>query len=212
MIDHRYQLLAALSGVAIKVIIAFVWERRQLTVTELEPRVGHDKNTVRKALAQLALYGLAGQVISSQETWCLTDKGVQLPLPLDALPAPVTSTSPQDALEGRGENFTTVTTTTALNPDIPTNAAEVAATRENFTANLKALHAHGIMGRKADLIAGLEWTTPDYIDAHVERVHEEGKRLGLAICRMESGDPAPSHEANDRYRYIEGRYADHIYH
>jgi hypothetical protein len=206
-VTHRYQLLAALSGIAIKCIIAFAWERRQLTVTELETRVGHDKNSVRKAMAQLSLYGLAGQVISSQETWCLTDKGFQLPLPLDALPAtaaPVTSTS--------GENFTTVTTTTTLNPDPPANVV-VAATRENFTANIRSLNRHGIMGRKAQNIAELEWVTPEYIDAHVEQVRRDRQRLGLAICRMESGDPAPENQpADDRYGYISGKYADHIQH
>jgi hypothetical protein len=57
-----------------------------MTETELEPRVGHDKSTVRKALAQLALYNLAAKVMGSKETWHLTDIGYQLPLPFDAVP------------------------------------------------------------------------------------------------------------------------------
>ena len=82
---ERYQLMAALTGTAIKVWLVFCWEDRQMTETELEPRVGHDKSTVRKALAQLALYDLVAKVIGCRETWHLTDKGYQLPLPIRAL-------------------------------------------------------------------------------------------------------------------------------
>jgi hypothetical protein len=208
MNDNRYQLLAALSGIAVKCIIAFCWERRQLTITELEPRVGHDKSTVRKALAQLALYGLAGQVIATQETWCLTDKGFQLPLPLDSLPASIMSTD--------GEKFSPLTTTTSILTSSPDEAVVVVAPGgENFTSNLETLHAHGIMGKKAETIAALKWVTPDYIAAHVAKVKLDGQRLGLAIHRMEMGDPKPESEddtTSSWNKYLGGKYADHIDH
>lgn len=215
--NDNYRLLSALNGVAVKCLIAFWWEKRQLTVTELEPRVGHDKNTVRKALAQLALFGLSAKVISSQETWCLTSQGYQLPFPLDTLPAPSGIMSPV------GEKFSphvTTTTTLNLNSDLRTSSSSSSNSGENFTSpqipggdaimeNLATLHSRGIMGKKADKIARLDWVTPDYINAHVDRVTDDGDRLGLAIRRIEDGDPAPE-DRNDRRRYITGKYADHI--
>jgi hypothetical protein len=197
--EFRYQLLAALSGTATKCLLAFWWERRQLTVSELEPRVGHDKNTVRKALAQLALYGLAGQVISSQETWCLTNKGYQLPLPLDAL---------------SGEKNSPLTTTTTLDPSgLNLSSSSSTPGGENFTtdeseayeAALEALFAHNIRGRKAEKLAALEWVTPEYVHAHVAQVKREHQKLGLAIVRMEAGEePAPDpDDAATARRYIE---------
>lgn len=220
--NDNYKLLSALNGIAVKCLIAFWWEKRQLTVTELEPRVGHDKNTVRKALAQLALFGLSAKVISSQETWCLTSQGYQLPL-RDALPTPA------DALMSPvGENFSphVTTTTTAFNPDLRnlTSSSSSSKSGENLTSpqsanvaeNEATLKGRGIMGRKAAAIARLEWVDPDYINAHVDQVQRDGDRLGLAIKRMEDGDPAPKQETVaeswDRLKYISGKYADHIEH
>ncbi len=73
--------------------------------------------------------------------------------------------------------------------------------------NLATLHARGIMGKKADKIARLDWVTPDYINAHVDLVIDEGNRLGLAIRRMEDGDPAPEPEVDERAKYVTGKYA-----
>lgn len=217
--NERYHMLTALKGPAIKCLIALVWEQRQLTVTELETRIGHDKNTVRKALAQLALFGLAGQVISSQETWHLTDKGYQLPLPLNTLPdAGVMSASGE-------KNFHPVTTAAAVNSDLNLRLSSSSSSNsgENFTSpqipggdvimeNLATLHSRGIMGKKADKIAHLDWATPDYINAHVDQVIEDGDRLGLAIVRMEDGDPAPESTVDSWQKYLSGKYADHIEH
>lgn len=219
--NDNYRLLSALNGVAVKCLIAFWWEKHQLTVTELEVRIGHDKNTVRKALAQLALFGLSAKVISSQETWCLTSQGYQLPFPLDSLPAP------SGVMSSGGEKFSPPVTTTAavnLDPDLNSlsnSSSSSSKSGENFTSplipggdviveNLKTLHARGIMGKKADKIARLDWVTPDYINAHVDQVLDDGDRLGLAICRMEDGDPAPETEADERAKYVTGKYADHI--
>lgn len=92
--NERYQLLAALAGPALKCLMVIVWEQRQMTIPELEAYTGHDKNTVRKGLAQLALYGLASPIIASRETWTLTDKGFQLPLPVASLPSGETPIPP----------------------------------------------------------------------------------------------------------------------
>jgi hypothetical protein len=221
--NERYQLLAAINGVAIKCLVAFVWEARQLTITELEPRVGHDKNTVRKALAQLALYGLAAQVISSRETWHPTDKGRQLPLPLEALPS-------------SGENFSPLATTTTaiLNSPSQVNSSSSSNTANGEiltshpeadapqTANLQTLHDCGIMGKKAEHLSALPHVTPELIRAHVDQVKRDGQKLGLAICRLECGDPMPEEDeeghseawiqAHSRERYTGGRYADRIRH
>jgi len=195
--NERYQLLAALNGIAFKCIYAFTWEQRQITVSELEPLVGHDKNTVRKALAQLALYGLASQVIGSQETWCLTDKGYQLPLPLNALAPPGGCQTASGENFTSGEKFSPPTTTTLRDyTKLPLlSSSSSTSGGENFTtdqtANLKACHQDRIFGKKAEKLAGLDWVTPEYIHAHVAQVKRDGQRLGLAIRRIEDGDPAP---------------------
>jgi len=216
--NDRYTMLAALKGTAIKCLIVFCWEQRQLTITEISMYVGHDDSTVRAAMRQLNLYGLAAPVLSSQETWHLTSKGFQLPLPINQL---VTA----------GENFAseeeisplrTTTTAVNLNSDLRNSSSSNSAPGENFSSpvqeplpdhvaeNLATLHSSGIMGKKANLLARLDWVTPDYINAHVDQVLEEGNRLGLAIRRMEDGDPAPESPVEDRRKYISGKYADHI--
>ena len=195
--NESYQLLSALNGVAVKCIFCFVWERRQLTITELEPRVGHDKNTVRKAMRQLALYGLAAEVISSQETWCLTDKGYQLPLPMDALPSGEVRISPSPT--------TTTTVLTSFSPlqvnqvvEVSTRGGEILTTtpltREEEDA-LSALHKVGIMGKKAMELCRLEWITPEYVAGMHARWQSEGRtsrETGLLIKYMSDGDPAPA--------------------
>jgi len=207
----RYRLLAALKGPAIKCVIAFCWERRQLTVNQLVPRVGHDKNTVRVALAQLALYNLAAQVIGTIETWTLTDIGYQLPLPPmlegQTLQDQILQVAPS------GEILTLTTTTTYSPSSSPLdscssskrNNGEILTTEPDdpdYEAALQALHKHNIRGPKAEELAHLEWMTPEYIKAHVEALPR--KDLGLAIYRMTCGDepPEPEHSIADTWRYV----------
>jgi hypothetical protein len=197
--NARYQTLAALKGSALKCLIVFCWERKQLTVTQLSAYVGHDDQTVRSALLQLQLYGLAAPVISSQETWHLTDKGYQLPLPFEEL-------GPGDASPGGERNSLSRTTTTTL---LDPSSSSSTPRGENFSsaqppldspidaavsANLVALHKIGIMGKKAVSLARLEWITPEYIEGSHARWVGEGytqKDTGLLIRYMEDGDPCP---------------------
>jgi len=218
-VNDRYTMLAALKGAAIKCLIVSCWEQRQMTITEISMYVGHDDSTVRAAMRQLHLYGLAAPVLSSQETWCLTSKGYQLPLPLNKL-------APGGGNFASEEEIPPLHTTTAaslnLNPDLTTSSSSSTAGGENSSStvpeplpdhvaeNLATLHSRGIMGKKAALLARLDWVTPDYINAHVDQALNDGDRLGLAIVRMQDGDPAPEPEVDDRAKYISGKYADHI--
>jgi hypothetical protein len=215
--NERYQTLAALTGAALKCLITFLWERRQLTTIELADYVGHDDQTVHKAMRQLQLYGLAAPIISRQETWHLTDKGYQLPLPLDELVSPE---------QTRERNSLVATTTTAINLNSPVKLSSSSSKREEEkfspgqTANLQTLHDCGVMGKKAEHLSALPHVTPELIRAHVDQVKRDGQKLGLAICRLECGDPMPEEEghseawiqAHSRERYTGGRYADRIRH
>lgn len=213
--NERYQTLAALKGPALKCLIVFCWERRQMTITELATHVGHDDQTVRQAMRQLELYGLAGQVINSQETWHLTDCGYQLPLPLGQL-------SPPEERE-KFSPLTTTTTSILISSDELSSSSSRNAPRGEilsspvadnaaYAANLQALHRSGIRGKKADTLSRLEWVTPEYVTAHVEKVRDDGGRLGLAICRIEDGDPMPEPAKTARDKYIGGKYAEFISH
>jgi hypothetical protein len=198
-LNDRFQLLAALKGPALKCLIVFCWERRQLTISELVSYVGHDDQTVRKAMNQLQLYGLAAQVIGSQETWHLTDQGYQLPLPMESL----CSIGEKDFLLS-----TTTTTLSVPSSDSEQSGSSSSSTRgENFSsppadspldaevsAALCALHRAGIMGRKAVALARLEWVTPRYVMAMHARWQQEGytsRDTGLLVRYIEDGDPEP---------------------
>jgi len=213
--NERYTMLSALKGPALKCLIAFCWENRQLTVTELCMYVGHDDQTLRAAMRQLELYGLAAQVISSQETWHLTDKGYQLPLPINQLaPSPEERISPQERNSLLRRNSPLLTTTTRFyakdssvdelssssNAPAGENFSPPAAPPESpidaeVSGNLSELHKIGIMGRKAVEIARCEWVDPEYIRGSHARWQAEGytqKDLGLLIKFMLDGDPAPA--------------------
>lgn len=219
--NERYQTLAALTGAALKCLITFLWERRQLTTTELADYIGHDDQTVHKAMRQLQLYGLAASVISRQETWHLTDKGYQLPLPLDMLVSPG---------QERERISLVATTTTAINLNPPLKLSSSSSKREEEKIspaqtdsplqgeNLRAAHDCGIMGKKAEKIARLDGVTPKLIRAHVDKARRDGQKLGLAICRLESGDPMPEDESetetsiNLKKKYLGGKYGQYISH
>lgn len=198
--NDRYQLLAALKGTAIKCLIAFCWERRQLTVNELCMYVGHDDQTVRKAMLQLQLFGLAASVISREETWHLTDNGYQLPLPMAELAPP----GEQQPPPGEKNFLLPTTTTTVCNPPSPDRDNVVVVSKappgENFSSPegesaLAALHRVGIMGKKALELSRLEWVTPEYVRAMHARWQAEGyssRDTGLLIKYMADGDPAPA--------------------
>ena len=53
---ERYQLMAALTGTA-KFWLVMCWEDRQVTETELELRIGHDKSTGRREAGRAARAG-----------------------------------------------------------------------------------------------------------------------------------------------------------
>ena len=223
--NERYTMLAALKGTALKCLFVFFWEHRQITVTDLAMYVGHDDQTVRTAMRQLELYGLAAPVISSQETWHLTDCGYQLPLPFDQIGTHENKPHADGTIQEKF-SLSPVTTTTILTSSDQLSSSSSSMQRgEKFSspsdgpgsdtriaANLTALHQAGIRGKKADTLARLEWVTPEYIEAHVEKVKEEFQRLGLAICRMESGDPIPERPQTLANRYIGGKYGEFIEH
>ena len=206
--NERYQILAALKGPALKCIVVFFWERRQLTVSELVMYVGHDEKTVRSAMRQLELYGMAGKVISSQETWHLTNIGYQLPLPMDQLcsrgeiPPSTTTTTVVDIFHS-DQLCSSSSTPGEKFPPQPAEDAEV-------SANLVALHKTGIMGRKAATLARLEWVTPRYVSASHARWQHEGyssRDTGLLIRYIEDGDPMPAGWC-DQCDGLEGEHTD----
>ncbi len=63
------------------------------------------------------------------------------------------------------------------------------------------MKAFGIYEPKARELAAMDWVNPEYIWRHVENGSRRGDSLGLVIFRMQSGDPAPLSEAEQRKEY-----------
>jgi hypothetical protein len=91
--------------------------------------------------------------------------------------------------------------------------------RENpqFKANVRALKAAGIGEPARSKLANLDHVTPEYIKAHIKRIKDEGKGLGLAVHRMRSGDPMPEHKRDCgceecRMKYVGGEFSEFIKH
>lgn len=179
-----------------------------MTISELVTYVGHDDGTVRKAMRQLELYGLAAQVIGSQETWCLTDLGYQLPLPIEELCSkganfasgeirplllPTTIFSPSESVSGISSSSSRKEVEARISP--PAEPPAESPIDAEVSAALCALHKVGIMGKKAMTLARLEWVTPEYVTAMHERWQQEGytnRDTGLLVRYIEDGDPAPA--------------------
>lgn len=64
--------------------------------------------------------------------------------------------------------------------------------------NLQALHAVGITDPKAQSLAAVRGLTPELIRAHVAAVRRDGDTIGLAIMRMERGEPVPGPSRKSR--------------
>jgi hypothetical protein len=142
---------------------------------------------------------------------------------------PKDSESPKDSgkpfvvVDVESESVLSTITTTINNMEKKASASLKVAESPNeprFRACLEILREYEVIGRKARQIAELEWVTPEYIRAHMEQVQREQDRwenpTGMALYRIQEHAPLPGkwvrRDADDRSRYISGKYADIIKH
>lgn len=184
--------LRQLKGAPISVLLSMIFVHQAVSERWIIQTTGYSQNVVRGALNYLKECNFV-QRNGRFEAWILCDGVLQLPLVMDL-------EAGESENDSRFSSAATATTPLNLNSLSPIESTSSSSnrreslndSRSNPALNIEVLaelHALGIMGKKAQELAGLAWVTIPYAQAHVKKVKEEGNKLGLAITRMEQGDP-----------------------
>jgi hypothetical protein len=201
------QMVRALRGAPLTVLVLMAIERRPVALGYVERHTGYSDKIVHEAVRLLSDYGLAVQ--TGRYIWQIVGELRQLPLMYPDLPAeetidPETSENPApEEPENLGRNFSdlssekfrpnpssssSLTTDLEVKDDIELPLPVLEGGRsEKIRANQTACDEAGICEPKRSQLAAMEAVTPRAIRYHTSKA----KTLGLAIYRIEHGWQVP---------------------
>jgi hypothetical protein len=174
--DNPLRLIHELKGCALSIVCILSVLRRATPALELARYSGYDADTITKALRKLEDPVLFGFVLRTSQGWYLADGVAQLPL---------------SWLVAESENFGSVslTTTTTIEENKETQIV-VVPVNPKFSDSFDLLRELGVGHSVALSLAGLEWVSPEYVQAHAAPMDLQND-MGLFITRIRDHDPAP---------------------
>jgi hypothetical protein len=201
--SNGFQLVRALDGNSLKVFWVLIFMRLSGMGAQGEKAIqvyaGLSQNTVRRALDTLLLFDLVRRN-KAQCGWILSEGLKQLPLVAEMLEA-----------EGKSQYLTLSEATTTTTEILNTTGGKVeeAALKESNIDSLpergdlaeimEILHTAEIGEPTASRLAGLDYITPEYLDAHITKADYEDTDTALLIHRLQQHDPQPRTNSNGHY-------------
>ena len=171
-LENPMTFVRSIKGAPASVLWALLFTRRAMTAHELERWTGYANENITQATRLLVDLGWA-TARGVRGPWCLAP-GRQFPLMESPSPILSDSTPSSSVIESNSNLL-----------------IEEEGRDPKFMKTLHALYDAGIREPTAGRLAVLQHVTPEYIAAHVEHAHDQGRELGTAIYRMEHGWPAP---------------------
>jgi len=182
--------------------------------TDLEGRQIEPRG-IRQRLADLAEYGLVErqQTGSRQYRTYLLIRHDQLSVG----DAPnVTHSVVGDALERHPINNNVAVVDTDLSHQEKQQQHQYSTKLGDAERNEELLAAMGVNNPARKRLAREPWVTPEYLEGWMKYIADEarkGNRLGPGYVVVQVGnaeEPAELEEAQDRYRYVKGKYKDYV--
>jgi tRNA U34 5-carboxymethylaminomethyl modifying enzyme MnmG/GidA len=190
MIENPIQLVKALKGSAISILFAMAIAKQNVGAEWLARITGYSDKPVQDGLLLLEEYELVVRIDRCH--WGLTGRAHRLPL-MDNSPLQLFGDNDQDVTRNNSESSlaTAATTTIEGSKRKKGKAVEEDKSTRNNSESIDLLHAGGIGEPMAAKLAALDWVTPAYIKAHLQKGIENQVEIGLVIHRMLYHDPAP---------------------